>query len=85
MTYKTYEVTNSVILNQYLKYDVNPCNTVGDIKQNHWTIKYSTLTQKYYEVTQCIILNQHPKYDLNPSNGIGDFKQNQWTMKYRSH
>ena len=40
MTYKYHEVTYSVILNQYPKYDVNPSNSVGDIKQNHCTLKY---------------------------------------------
>ena len=39
MTYKYYEVTHCVILNQYPKYDVNPSNSVGDIKQSHWTMK----------------------------------------------
>ena len=40
MTYKYDEVTHSVILNQYPNYDVNPSNSVGDIMQNHWTMKY---------------------------------------------
>ena len=40
LTYKYYELTHSVILKQYLKYDVNLLNSVVDIKQNYWVIKY---------------------------------------------
>ena len=43
MTYRYYEVTHSVILNEYPKYDVNPSNCVGDIKQNQWTKKYRNI------------------------------------------
>ena len=69
MTYKYYKAIHSVIINQYPKYDVNPSNCVGDIKQNHWTIKYRSHRSRN-EVTHRVILNQYPKYDVNPLNSV---------------
>ena len=35
---KWYEFICDVKLTHYPKYDVNPLNSVGDIRQNHWTM-----------------------------------------------
>lgn len=40
LTWKLHEINHSVSLNQYLKYDQNPWNSVGNVQQNHWTMKY---------------------------------------------
>ena len=38
-------VSLCVTLIQYIKYDLHPSNSLQDIRQNHWTMKYMSLTQ----------------------------------------
>ena len=57
-------------------------NYLEDVKQNHWTMKYRSVT--FYEVNFSVILIQYLKYDLHISNSLQDVRQNHWTMKYRS-
>ena len=38
VTYKKYEVSRSVKLKEYLKYDAYLLERARDIRQNHWTI-----------------------------------------------
>ena len=67
------------------KYDTHASNSVGDIRQNHWTIKYRSQWPTF-------ILRSNirpywpiiPKYDVHTSNSLQDVTQNHWTMKYRS-
>ena len=40
MTYKKYEVTRSMKLNKYPKYDAYLLDRAGDKRQKHWTMKY---------------------------------------------
>ena len=67
------------------KYDTHALNGLGDIRQNHWTIKYRSNRPTF-------ILESNigsywpiiPKYDVHTSNSLQDVTQNHWTMKYRS-
>ena len=40
MTYKNYEVTRSVKLNKYPKYNAYLLDRARDIRQNQWTMQY---------------------------------------------
>ena len=42
-----YKVNLWVTLIQYLKNNISPSNNLQDMKQNHWTIKYRSLTYIY--------------------------------------
>ena len=42
-----YKVDLWVALIQYHKYNISPSNSLQDMKQNHWTIKYRSLTYIY--------------------------------------
>ena len=67
------------------KYDTHASNSVRDIRQNHWTMKYRSHGPTF-------ILRSNvgsywpiiPKYDTHTSNSLQDVPQNHWTMKYRS-
>ena len=65
------------------KNDIDTSNSLRDIKQNHWTMKYRLLTYIYYENKGHVSLIHYPQV-WHSSNSIRDVKQNQWTMKYRS-
>ena len=63
MTYKKYEVTRSVKLNKYLKYDAYLLDGARDIRQNHWTVQYrsrpdvgQSLKGHDVEVSVCYVL-----------------------------
>ena len=43
-----YEVILCVTLIYYPKYDLHPSNSFQDIRQNHWTMKYRSLTYIYF-------------------------------------
>ena len=67
------------------KYNTHASNSLGDIRQNHWTIKYRSHrltfilrsnTWSYWPIIQ--------KYYVHISNSLQDVTQNHWTMKYRS-
>ena len=67
------------------KYDVHTTNSLQDVSQNHWAIKYRSLWPT-------IILRSNvgsywikiPKYDVHTSNSLQDIRQNHWTVKYKS-
>ena len=42
-----YKVDLCVTLIHYPKYNISPSNSLQDMKQNHWTIKYRSLTYTY--------------------------------------
>ena len=46
-THIFYEVDLCVTLMHYPKYNISPSNSLQDIKQNHWIIKYWSLTYIY--------------------------------------
>ena len=75
------EVNLCVALIHYPIYDIHPSNTLEDIRQNHWTMKYI-----FYEVNLCTILIHYPKYNITTSNSLQDtcIKLNHWTAKNRS-
>ena len=85
-----YKVIHSVRLKRYLKYDVFLYDkvrdaflfdTLRDIRQNHWTMKYrSQRPAKIYEVTHSMKLNKYPKYDAYLLDRARDIEQNHWTM-----
>ena len=60
-------------------------NSLQDIRQNHWTMKYRsqwhTFILRSNVVSYWLII---PKYDVHTSNSLQDTRQNHWTMKYRS-
>ena len=84
MTYKKYEVTHSVKLNNYPKYDAYILDNPQNIRQNHWTMKcrsqWPTNSMKSVSVRQ----NKNPKYDAFLFDRVGNTRQKHWTMKYRS-
>ena len=43
------------------KYDVHTSNSLQDIKHNHWTMKYRSVTYIYYEVKGHVPLTHYPK------------------------
>ena len=45
--YIFYKVNLWVTLIHYPKYNISPSNSLQDMKQNHWTIKYRSLTYIY--------------------------------------
>ena len=49
---------------QYSNYDICPSNSVQDIRQNYWTMKYRSLT--YIQFSVCVKLNQYLHYNINP-------------------
>ena len=67
------------------KYDTHASNSLGDIGQSHWTMKYRSHRSTF-------ILRSNvrsywpliPKYDVHTSNSLQDVTQNHWTIKYRS-
>ena len=72
-----YEVDLCVTLIYYPKYNTSPSNSIQDIKQNHWTIKYRSLTYIYsMRSISCVTLIHYTNYDVHPSNNLEDIKQN---------
>ena len=67
------------------RYHVNTSNSLQDIRQNHWTIKYRsqwpTFILRSRIKSYWLII---PRYHVNTSNSLQDIRQNHWTMKYRS-
>ena len=65
------------------KYDVHTSNSLQDIRQNHWTMKYMSPTFNLRSTvgTYWLII---PKYDVHISNSLQNIRQNHWTVKYRS-
>ena len=53
-------------------------NSFQNIRQNHWTMKYRSLSYIYFEVKVCIALTHYPMFDVNPKS------LDHWIMKYRS-
>ena len=71
------------------KYDTHASDSLGDIRQNHWSMKYRSHRPTF-------ILRSNigsywpiiPKYDVqkiivHTSNSLQNVTQNHWTMKYR--
>ena len=63
MTYKNYEVTRSVKLNKYPKYDAYILDRASYTKQNHWTMKDRSLRPTKNEFIDSVRLNKYSKYD----------------------
>ena len=67
------------------KYDTHASNSLGDIRQSHWTMKYTS-----HRPTFILRSNVRsywpliPKYDVHISNSLQDITQNHWVIKYRS-
>ena len=62
--YIFYEINLCVTLIHYIKYDLHPSDSLQDLRQNHWTIKYRSLTHiclirptfvSYWSIIQNII------------------------------
>ena len=67
------------------KYDTHPSNSLGNIRQNHWTTKYRSQWPSFIlrsNVGQYWLIT--PNNDFHTSNSLQVVRQNQWTMKYRS-
>ena len=84
MTYKKYEVSDSVRLNKYPKNDAFLVDRVGEIRQNHWTMKYINSDLQKYEVTRSVKLKKYTKYDAYLIDRNRATRQTHWTLKYRS-
>ena len=66
------------------KYDVHTPNSLQDIRQNHWTMKYTSwpiFILRWDIGSYWLII---PKYDVHTSNSLQDIRQNHRTIKYRS-
>ena len=79
------EVNLWFALIHYPTYDIHPSNTLEDIRQTLFTMKYVTdpQIQVFYEVSLCTILIHYPKYNITTSKSQ-DIKLNHWTAKNRS-
>ena len=67
------------------KYGTHASNSLGNIRQNHWDMKYRSHRPTFISRSNVgsywpII----PKYDVHISNSLQDITQHHWTMKYRS-
>ena len=68
-----------------IQYDLHPSNSLHDIRQNHWPMKYRSLT--YLNFMKSIFVSHWPiipNLKFHPSNSLRDTRQNHSTMKYRS-
>ena len=66
------------------KYDTHASNSLGDIRQSQWTIKYRSYRPKF--ILRSNVRPYWPlilKYDVHTSNSLQDITQNHWTIKYR--
>ena len=52
-------------------------DTVGDTRQNHWTMKYTHSDLQKYDVISNLKLNKYTKYDANLLDRTRDVRQNQ--------
>ena len=87
MTYIYFQVKCHVILtyNPKVRCSYSISNSLQDIKQNHWTMKYrshSLFILRSNTGSYWLII---PKYDVHTLNSLQDIGKNHWTMKYRSH
>ena len=67
------------------KYDVHTSKSLQDIRQNHWTMKYTSqwpifILRSKFGSYRLII----PNNIVHTSNSLQDIRQNYWTMEYRS-
>ena len=63
------------------KYDVHTSNSLQDIRQNHWTMKYRSSDLYLFLRSYWLII---PNNIVHTSNSLQDISQNHWTMEYRS-
>ena len=67
------------------KYGVHISNSLQDIRQNNWTMKYRsqwpTFILRLNVVSYWLMI---PKYDVHTSNRLQHIRQNHWTIKYGS-
>ena len=65
------------------KYDTHASNSLGDIRQSHWTMRYRS-----HRPTFILRSNVRsywpliPKYDVHTSNSFQGIMQNHWAIKY---
>ena len=62
------------------KYDTHASNSLGDIRQSHWTMKYRSHRPTFILRSNVII----PNNIVHTSNSLQDIRQNHSTMEYRS-
>ena len=70
VTYK-YEVIYSARLIDNTWYDVNPLNSIGNIRQNHWTLNKS---QGYGRLHECTAAAAHKGYMLSDQDELSSLK-----------
>ena len=67
------------------KYHVYTSNSLQDIRQNHWPMKYRsqwpTFILRSSIQSYWLII---PRYHVYKSKSLQDIRQNHWTLKYRS-
>ena len=66
-------------------YHVYTSNSLQDIRQNHWTMKYRSQWPTF--IFRCSIKSYWligTRYHVYISISLPDIRQNHWTMKYRS-
>ena len=91
-TYIYFEVKHRVILTHngsywpiIPKYDAHTSNSLQDVTQNHWTMKYrSQWTTLYLRSNIGSYWFIIPNKDVHTSNNLQDIRPNHWTMKHRS-
>ena len=85
LTYFYYEVKVCWHCLTIRKYDTHPSDSLGHIRQNHWTMKFRSqwpmfIFRSNFGSYWLII----PNNDVHKSNSLQDIRQKHWTMKYRS-
>ena len=60
---------------------VHTSNSLQDVTQNHWTMKYRSQWPIFILRSYWLVI---PNNDVYISNSLQDIRQNHWTMKYRS-
>ena len=67
------------------KYDTHTSNSLGDIRQKHWNMKYRSNRPTFiFRSNVGSYWPIIPKYDVHTSNSLQDITQNHLTVKYRS-
>ena len=67
------------------QYNGHTSNSLQDMRQNHWTMKYRSQWPAFIFRSNAgsyrLIIRKH---DVHISNSVQDIRQNHWTVKYRS-
>ena len=69
------EINLCITWNQYPSYDSCPSNSLQEIRQNLWIMKYRSVTYIINSGQVCVPLNQHLEYNVHPSTSLQDMSK----------